>query len=221
VGGEAFRSDEFYLQSAVVEATRLPARLGFSETSHLVDVGCGLGRLATGMLVEFGEIEYFGVDANKGFIEWCHENIERHHPSFRFLHFDVVNELYNPHGTLDGNGIQLPIASASADIVYMWGVFTNMTPEHVEIYTSELSRIVRSDGKLFLTVYVEDGVPNVSFNPTGYVPNECTSPLAVVRFSKQWLFSLFERNGLILDDFHYHGGMFPKQSEIYLKKVNI
>jgi hypothetical protein len=24
---------------------------------------------------------------------------------------------------------------------------------------------------------------------------------------------------MIIDDFRYHGGMFPKQSEIYLKKV--
>jgi hypothetical protein len=94
-----------------------------------------------------------------------------------------------------------------------------MAPEHVEIYVSELSRITRGDGKVFLTAFVEEGVPKVSFNPTGYVPYDCTGPLVVVRYNKQWLFSLFSRHGMIIDDFRYHGGMFPKQSEIYLKKV--
>ena len=217
--GEAFRSDAFFLQSAVVEATRLPARLGYTRTSRLVDVGCGLGRLATGLLVEFGDVEYLGLDANRQFVGWCQEHIERHHPSFRFMHVDVVNENYNPNGTVDGDKIRLPVANASADIVYMWGVFTNMAPEHVQIYVSELSRIARDGGKIFLTAFVEDDVPEVSFNPTAYVPYDCNAPLVVVRYNKQWLFPLFSRHGLTIDDFRYHGGMFPKQSEICLTKI--
>lgn len=217
--GEAFRSDAFFLQSAVVEATRLPARLGYTRTSRLVDVGCGLGRLATGLLVEFGDVEYLGLDANRQFVEWCQEHIERHHPSFRFMHVDVVNENYNPNGTVDGDKIRLPVADSSADIVYMWGVFTNMAPEHVRIYVSELSRIARDGGKIFLTAFVEDDVPEVSFNPTAYVPYDCNAPLVVVRYNKQWLFPLFSRHGLTIDDFRYHGGMFPKQSEICLTKI--
>jgi hypothetical protein len=129
---------------------------------------------------------------------------------------DVENQLFNPNGTLDGNDIKLPIPSAAADIVYLLGVFTNMKPEHVEIYTSELGRIVRKGGKLFLTAFVEEGVPDVSFNPAGYVPYDCKFPLNVVRYNKQWLFSLFSRHRMIVDEFRYHGAMFPKQSEIYL-----
>jgi ubiquinone/menaquinone biosynthesis C-methylase UbiE len=221
MGGEAFQSDEFFLQSAVVEATRLPARLGYTTASRVVDVGCGLGRLALGMRVEFGDVEYLGVDANRAFLEWCQKNIESIHPSFRFIHLDVVNQLYNPKGTIDGSKIELPVASASADIVYMWGVFTNMAPEHVQIYVSELSRIARDGGRVFLTAFVEERVPEVSYNPTDYVPYDCNYPLSVVRYNKQWLFSLFNRHGLAVDDFHFHGGMFPKQSEIYLTKTKL
>jgi ubiquinone/menaquinone biosynthesis C-methylase UbiE len=217
--GEAFRSEDFFLQSAVVEATRLPARLGYTAASRLVDVGCGLGRLATGMLVEFGEVEYFGLDANSKFVDWCRKHIEHHHPSYRFVHYDVVNEMYNPLGTVDGDSIRLPVVSGSADIVYMWGVFTNMGPEHVQIYLAELARIARNGGRIFLTAFVEDDVPEVSFNPAGYVPFDCSYPLTVVRYSKPYLFSLVTRFGLAVEDFRYHGGMFPKQSEIYLTKV--
>jgi hypothetical protein len=88
----------------------------------------------------------------------------------------------------------------------------------VQIYVSELSRIARDGGKVFLTAFVEDDVPEVSFNPAGYVPYDCNAPLTVVRYNRQWLFSLFSRHGLMVDDFRYHGGMFPKQSEICLTK---
>ncbi len=73
--------------------------------------------------------------------------------------------------------------------------------------------------RFFLTAFVEEGVPEVSFNPTGYVPFDCAMPLHVVRYEKRWLFSLFSQHKLAVDDFRYHGGMFPKQSEISLTKM--
>jgi ubiquinone/menaquinone biosynthesis C-methylase UbiE len=203
--GEAFRSDSFFLQSAVVEATRFSARLGYTKGSRIVDVGCGLGRLATGMLVEFGEVQYLGIDANEDFVRWCREHIERYHPA----------------GTLDGSELRLPVNDTSADIVYLWGVFTNMVPEHVESYIGEIGRILRSRGRCFLTAFVENDVPKVTFNPTGYVPYDCDAPLVVVRFSRQWLFSIFQQHGLQVEDFRYHESMFPKQSEIYLAKTEL
>jgi SAM-dependent methyltransferase len=218
--GDAFRSDSFFLQSAVVEATRLSARLGYTRSSRIVDVGCGLGRLATGMLAEFGDVQYLGIDANKDFVRWCIENIERYHPTFRFVHLDIANELYNPAGTLDGSELRLPVDDTSADIVYLWGVFTNMVPEHVESYIGEIGRILRSRGRCYLTAFVEDDVPDVTFNPTGYVPYDCNSPLVVVRFSRKWLFSTFQQHGLQVEDFRYHESMFPKQSDIYLAKAD-
>jgi SAM-dependent methyltransferase len=218
--GEVFRCDSFFLQSAVVEATRLSARLGYTKSSRIVDIGSGLGRLATGMLVEFGDVQYLGIDANEDFVRWCRENIERYHPTFRFVHLDMANELYNPAGTLDGSELRLPVDDASADIVYLWGVFTNMVPEHVESYIGEIGRILRSQGRCFLTAFVEDDVPKVTFNPTGYVPHDCDIPLNVVRFSKQWLFSTFQQHGLQVEDFRHHDSMFPKESEIYLANAD-
>ena len=81
--GASFLADGFYLESGIAEARRLAARLAYSKSSLVVDIGCGLGRLATGMLWEFGDVQYLGIDSNPVFAEWCREHIERNHPSFR------------------------------------------------------------------------------------------------------------------------------------------
>ncbi|WP_167772465.1 class I SAM-dependent methyltransferase [Ramlibacter henchirensis] len=217
--GDAFPIDSFFFLSAVLEATKFSARLGYAKGARVVDIGCGLGRLATGLLKEFGDVHYLGIDANEGFVRWCKENIEKYHPTFRFVHLDMANALYNPGGTVVGKELRLPVDDASADIVYLWGVFTNMVPEDVEAYIGEIGRILRPQGRCFLTAFVEDDVPDVTLNPTNYVPYTCDEPLVCVRFSRQWLFSTLQQHGLQVQEFRYHGTIFPKHSEIYVAKA--
>jgi ubiquinone/menaquinone biosynthesis C-methylase UbiE len=218
--GDAFRTDSFYFLSAVLEATKFPDRLGYTKDSRIVDIGSGLGRIATGILSEFGNAHYLGIDANRDFVRWCQENIESEHPTFRFVHLDMANDMYNPQGTISGSELRLPVADASTDIAYLWGVFTNMVPRDVESYIGEIARILRPQGRCFLTACVEDDVPDVTLNPPGYVPYECKETLGCVRYSRQWLFSALRQRGLQVGDFRHHGSMFPKQSEIYLVKTD-
>lgn len=217
--GDAFRTESFYYLSAVLEATKFTEKLRGAQSPRVVDIGSGLGRLATGMLAESVDVQYLGIDANEDFVRWCRENIEKFHPNFRFLHVDMANELYNPKGTLDASQLRLPVDDDSADVVNLWGVFTNMVPEHVQSYVREIARILRPQGRCFLTAFVEDGVPDVTFNPADYVPYACDAPLTCVRYGRQWLFSTFQQQGLQIEEFRHHGSMFPKQSEIYLTKA--
>ena len=85
--GEAFRSDEFFLQSGVVETLRL-VKLGYTKSSKIVDIGSGLGRLATGMIWEFGDAPYLGLEVNPEFISWCQKHISTDHPSYQFVHLE-------------------------------------------------------------------------------------------------------------------------------------
>ena len=218
--GDAFRTDSFYFLSAVLEARKFSERLGGTRDSRIVDIGSGLGRLATGLLAEYGDVQYLGIDANREFVRWCRDNIEKEHPSFRFVHLDMANDLYNPAGTITGSELRLPVDDASADVVNLWGVFTNMVPEHVQAYVAEIGRILRPQGRCFLTAFAEDDVADVTVNPTDYVPYACDSPLTAVRYSKPWLFSIFQQHGLQVEEFRHHGSMFPKQSEIYLVKAD-
>lgn len=217
--GDAFRTDSFYFLTGVLEATKFSTGLGYTHGSRVVEIGSGLGRLAMGLLAEFGDVNYLGIDANADFVRWCQDNIEQQHPAFRFVHLDMANALYNPSGAVAAHELHLPVDDASADIVYLWGVFSNMVPEDVEAYIEEIARILRPQGRCFLTAFVEDEVPDVTINPTHYVPYTCDEPLVCVRYSRQWLFSKLQQHGLQIDDFRYHGTIFPKHSELYVVKA--
>jgi SAM-dependent methyltransferase len=217
--GSEYASDDFFFDSGCAEARRVMTKLAWTRDSRIVEIGCGLGRFAIGLLHEAGSIEYCGLDASKSWIAWCRKHIERRHPSFRFIHVDVENELYNPHGTAVGNDFRFPLPGGHADIVYMWGVFTNMRLSDARVYVSEISRLLREGGRVFLTAFVEKNVPAESINPTGYVDYECRLPLHVVRYDHDALFAIFAEYGLAVDEFSYHGGTHCNQSEIYLRKV--
>ena len=217
--GDDYTSNRFFVESGRAEAMRLVQKLGYTDKSNVVDIGSGLGRLATGLLREVGDVQYWGFDAVRSWILWCQEHIEAHHPSFRFQHVDVANELYNPQGTSLGKDFRFPLPDRHADIVYMWGVFTNMRLHDARIYVAEISRLLRDGGRAFLTAFVEPNVPEESINPTGYVDYECKVPLHVVRYDKDVLFSLFSDHGLSVEEFAYHGGMHCQQSELHLRKT--
>jgi SAM-dependent methyltransferase len=217
--GREYASNDFFLESGSAEARRLITKLAYTTNSKVVEIGSGLGRLAIGLLREAGTVQYWGFDANKPWIRWCRQHIERSHPSFRFVHIDVQNELYNPDGKVLVDDFKVPLPDGHADIVYMWGVFTNMRLNDARIYISEISRLARDGGRVFLTAFVEQNVQAESINPPAYVDYECKLPLHVVRFNQDVLFSSFAERGLEIEQFAYHGGSHCKQSEIYLRKI--
>jgi SAM-dependent methyltransferase len=217
--GSEYASNDYFLDSGSAEAKRLMSRLAYTSNSNVVEIGSGLGRMAIGLLREAGAVKYWGFDANKPWIAWCRKHIERSHPSFRFIHVDVENDLYNPEGAAVAEDFRFPLPDGHADIVYMWGVFTNMRLQDARIYVAEISRLLRDGGRLFLTAFVEKNVQPESINPVGYVDYECKFPLHVVRYEQDGLFAMFAAHGLTVDEFSYHGGAHCNQSEIYLRKV--
>src|SRR5262245_9249020 len=63
--------------------------------SKVLDVGCGLGRLARPLTKYLNGGEYCGVDIVKSSIEWCRANYASYQ-NFDFRYADVYNTVYNP-----------------------------------------------------------------------------------------------------------------------------
>jgi SAM-dependent methyltransferase len=209
--------DSFYLASAIAEAKRVVGVMGYAPGGLLVDIGCGQGRLAIGLIRDLPQARYLGLDVSARSIEWCTTHLATRHASYRFRHLNLVNALYNPRGDALAPAFQLPVPSGEVDIVYMWGVVTNMEPEHLGPYAHEISRILRPGGQLFLTANVEADVPKVSINPENYVPFICRGPLHIVRYEKQHFLDVFQGTGLKATQFAYHAAG-NCQSELYFVK---
>ena len=215
--GLTFRNDSFYIRTAEKEARRLIQRLGCTPKSKILEIGCGQGRMVTGLLRLIGAVNYTGFDVHLPSVNWCQKYIESRKKSFHFEHLDVLSERYNTGGNQLNDKFKFNINDKSIDIIYIWGVFTNMEGMVMKAYLNDLKRMLAPGGKVFFTAFVEESVPEISVNPEGYLLDKYTGPLQVVRYEKNYLFSLIEQSGLRIDEFIY-GQEFDGQSEFYLSQ---
>ena len=215
--GPKFRDNSFYVHTAGLEAKRLIEKLGCNKGSHVLEIGCGQGRLATGLLKLIGPLSYVGFDVHLPSVRWCREYIEKREPSYHFEHLDIASERYNKDGKMIDHDFKFNIKDRSIDIIYIWGVFTNLDGEVMKVYLTDLKRMLSPGGRIFFTAFVEENVPDISINPKSYLFEEYTSPLQVVRYEKNYIFSLITQAGLVIDDFVY-GKEFDGQSEFYLSQ---
>lgn len=214
--GLEFKDDAYYLASAQREVDRLVQHCGATQHSRILDVGCGVGRLATGLISRFGEIDqYQGVDVNPAYIRWCQHHVERYHPRYHFLHLDVSNERYNPQGQALGASFRFPFADGSFDIIYLFSVFSHMDAPDVRIYLREFRRLLRKGAFIFLTAFVEEHVPDVTVNPQDY-RHAWQGALHGVRYSRSFFESLVHENDLMIVRFDYEQAE-DQQSAVYIK----
>ena len=216
--GPEFKDDQWYIQSSEHEAMRLIDHFQCNLKTRVLDVGCGQGRLPIGILRKIGDLHYQGIDIDQWSINWCKRYIERDHSSFVFKHLNIYNERYNKHGEKIDNSFRLDIASKSFDIIYLFSVFSHTTEEDMEVYLKEFYRILDENGKIFFTTFVEEGVPDFSINPDGY-RLDCSGPLHIVRYNKDYLLSILDDCGFSLQSFTYATEA-DGQSALYLKKKN-
>src|SRR5690606_33469609 len=142
--------------------------------------------LAIGVLAELGTIRrYVGVDVYAPAIAWCQRHLQPKNPSFTFVHFDVANERYNPKGEAIGEKVRLPVEDGAADVINLYSVFSHMSYGDIVNYLGELRRVLAPEGRVFLTAFVEDRVPNYSINPPGYV-QDWSGALHCVRFQREF-----------------------------------
>lgn len=218
-GGRHFRTNAGFLNSACKEAERLVSKCNLNQNSCTLEIGCGPGRLAIGILKSVGEIkQYSAIDVNKTSVEWCNKYIQEKHPTFNFIHLDVANPRYNKNGKLEQDSISLPFEDRTFDIIYLYSVFSHLVTKDVETYCSEFARLLKPHGKVFLTAFVEKNVPDITVNPEDYQGRWWHGALHCVRYNMDFVEKIFNNNRLNIDHFE-HAKETDGQSAYYLSKA--
>lgn len=122
---------------------------------RILDVGCGTGRLAIGLLDFLGpEGRYVGFDIDEKRIRWCRQNITRRNPLFSFVYSNVSNPYYRRDANLRPETYRFPWADNSFDVVALISVFTHMLPHEAENYLKEIVRVLKPGGRCFISYYL-------------------------------------------------------------------
>lgn len=134
---------------------RLASVARLTPSSQVLDIGCGVGRLAIAMsrFLDRGG-RYEGLDIVPRGIEWCQQNIMGPYGNIHFTLADIHNEEYNPNGRISASKYTFPFADETFDIVVLISVFTHMLPADFERYVSEISRILRRNGQICATYHL-------------------------------------------------------------------
>jgi SAM-dependent methyltransferase len=212
------RDNEYFLRSAELEAERVVVRLRCAANDRVLDIGSGSGRLPIGLARRLPVLEYHGVDVLHRHVQWCSKWISSAYPSYQFSHLDVYSERYNRTGARADTTFRLPFQNDHFHIVYLYAVLTNMAVEDARIYLREIRRVAKPGARIFISAFVEDGVPDVSVNPDGYLGLSPQGPLHIVRYERTYFLSLLHESGLKVDAVERMGVDFDFLTAFYLSK---
>ncbi len=129
---------------------------GLAPQAHVVDAGCGIGRMARPLARFLTSGSYVGFDVARADVEWCARSYAAVAPRFAFHHLDVANASYNPRGRLDAEQVTLPWPDGEFDFAIATSLFTHLRPAAAERYLAELGRLLAPGGRLFATFFLLD-----------------------------------------------------------------
>ncbi len=175
---------------------------------RVLDLGCGVGRLAMPMTQFLLDGTYNGVDPVPAGIAWCAATISPVYPNMQFHHIDLRHPLYNPQGALDTAKTRLPFPDGSFDVISMISVLTHLEQPEALHYAAEAARLLAPGGRCFATAFLMNPPARAALHerrgPLAFEPGESgpiyfaikDAPLAAVAFDEDVLLELFLRQGL-------------------------
>jgi len=130
-------------------------RAGLKPTDSVLDVGCGVGRIAYGLTSYLKPPgRYEGFDVMESLIKWPKQEITSRFPHFNFYRVDLHNLMYNPTGIIKSIDFVFPYADESFDFVFLTSVFTHLPPPEVRHYLSEIYRVMKPGGRCLCTCFI-------------------------------------------------------------------
>ena len=133
---------------------------GLTGKDRILDVGCGIGRMAVPLIAYLGSGR--GVRRVR-----CRRRGDRvvrqeHHaetPQLPFSRGRYLQQAVQPQGksSAQPNG-KFPYEDGYFDVVFLGSVFTHMRPADTAHYIHEISRVLKNGGRCFATFFILNAV---------------------------------------------------------------
>ena len=168
--------------------------------SKTLEIGCGCGRNAIALAEFLNDGNYTGMDVERVAFSAARRNSRLAKKRFAFDFLDVRNDVYNPDGKYSAGNYVLPYPEESFDVVFMISVYTHMLTDEVLNYSREISRVLRPDGRCFVTAYLLDRemTRQFPFRSQQHSFADEMYPGTAVAYKADFLSSAFTRNGMSL-----------------------
>ncbi len=127
---------------------------GLRPDARVLDVGCGIGRMAIPLSGYLQGGSYAGFDVGREMIRWCRRNVTPRHPNFEFAWAPVYNSKYNPFGEISATAFRFPYEDSSFDFALATSVFTHLVREEAGHYLAETARVLRPQARCVLTFFI-------------------------------------------------------------------
>jgi len=200
-GGDFKKIGEEFLNHFIQECHLMPH-------DKVLDVGCGIGRMAVPLTRYMNqEGKYEGFDVFPEGIKWCKKRITKKYPNFQFQLANIFNGEYNPGGKLKASEYSFPYEDRSFDFVFATSLFTHLVPDDLENYISEISRVLKKEGRCLLTFFLinkislelgEKGKNRRNFikNNENYFVENKKIPEQAIAYKEECVLAVLEKNFL-------------------------
>ncbi len=128
-----------------------------TPSSNVLDIGCGLGRVAHSLAGSLTTGSYTGIDITKSSIEWCAKSYAAY-KNFRFIHADLYNSHYNKRNVGSASKYVFPVATETMDFIWSTSLFTHMRIDEIDNYLGEMVRVAKSGALIWNTFFILDEV---------------------------------------------------------------
>jgi len=208
---------------------------GLRPTDRVLDVGCGVGRMAvplTRYLVDPGG--YDGFDVMPRAIAWCQTQITPRFPRFRFQYIPLRNDTYNTTAAQTAATFTFPYPAASFDFVLLTSVFTHLLPDAARQYVSQIATILKPGGRCFCTFFLlnaeSEGLLQAGLSPQfpfahRYDANcrvqDAKKPEEAIAYDEALIRDWFEAAGLTLADPIRYGSWCGRSDGLSLQDIII
>jgi ubiquinone/menaquinone biosynthesis C-methylase UbiE len=166
------------------EVEELFAKGIISEGDRILDLGCGIGRLAVHLAGR--NVTYIGIDPLEQCIQFAQQTFKKY-PNCTFHHMSVQNSCYELVGE-DSASVTLPFDDASFDVVLAVSLFTHFeSGAECQRYMSEIHRVLRNGGSSYSTWFrATPNHPNWDGWRTVIMEAEILNFFTGFRFVRSW-----------------------------------